>query len=61
MKANKEALITRNYIQFCYTCQKAHECTTEKQCMACWVEKGMMPAEFLEAEETKRLLREYAL
>jgi hypothetical protein len=57
---NREALMTRNYIQFCYTCPKAHECVTEKQCVDCWIEKGVAPAELREAGETERLLREYA-
>ncbi|WP_159888230.1 hypothetical protein [Paenibacillus puerhi] len=59
MEANG-TIVTQNYLRFCYTCQQAHECVTEKQCTDCWIEKGMAPADLLEADETKRLLREYA-
>lgn len=61
MKTTTQDTVTRNYLQFCYTCEDAHLCTTEDMCQACWAEKGLLDIE-PEAdgtEETRKLLFEY--
>lgn len=59
MKTANQENVTRNYLQFCYTCEDAHLCTTEETCQACWAEQGLnaMPEE--NAEETRELLQLY--
>ncbi|WP_159888229.1 hypothetical protein [Paenibacillus puerhi] len=63
---NPKTIMTKNYLHFCYTCPKAHECATEKQCIDCWIEKGLMPAELQEQhgqqeeQEMKEKLHAYA-
>jgi len=51
--------VTRNYIRYCYTCDKAHECDTEEQCVACWRQKEQLQTEEM-TEETRQALRQYA-
>ncbi|MGZ7441564.1 hypothetical protein [Paenibacillus sp. TH7-28] len=61
MKTTTQDTVTRNYLQFCYTCEDAHLCTTEDMCQACWAEKGLLETE-PEADgaaETRQLLFEY--
>jgi len=59
MKTMNQEQTTRNYMQFCYTCEDAHLCTTEEACQACWAEKGMLEEEHDGAEETRQLLHKY--
>jgi hypothetical protein len=33
---------SKNLLQFCYTCEDAHLCTTEEKCKACWTEQGIL-------------------
>ncbi|AWB44796.1 hypothetical protein DCC85_11580 [Paenibacillus sp. CAA11] len=58
MKTTNDVM-TRNLLQFCYTCEDAHLCTTEEACRACWEENGMMEQEADGTEETRQLLMEY--
>ncbi|WP_019638687.1 hypothetical protein [Paenibacillus fonticola] len=58
MKTNQDT-VTRNLLQFCYTCEDAHLCTTEEMCKACWAENGLYEAEEAGAEETRELLQLY--
>lgn len=62
MTGNAQEVMTKNYMQFCYTCDDAHLCTTEEACKACWAEKGLLNEEDQEAEgvtETRQLLMDY--
>ncbi|NWL90118.1 MULTISPECIES: hypothetical protein [unclassified Paenibacillus] len=59
MKTMNQEQTTRNYLQFCYTCEDAHLCTTEEACQDCWAKKGMLEAEHDGAEETRQLLQMY--
>lgn len=59
MEAKKD-LVTQNYLQFCYNCQDAHECTTEEICLECWSSKGIPVEEEETLSETKELLQQYA-
>lgn len=59
MKTTTQETVTRNYLQFCYTCEDAHLCTTEEMCKACWTEKGLDEMEADGAEETRQMLLEY--
>ncbi|WP_256758505.1 hypothetical protein [Cohnella sp. WQ 127256] len=53
--------ITNNYLQFCYTCQEAHQCENEKKCLACWEEKGIAAKEeYAQTTTTEDFLRLYA-
>ncbi|MFC4102271.1 hypothetical protein [Paenibacillus xanthanilyticus] len=57
----KETRTTRNLLQFCYTCHEAHECDTERKCIACWEALGIED-EAVEAEQTtEELLVLYAM
>ncbi|MHA0857974.1 hypothetical protein [Paenibacillus sp. CMAA1364] len=46
---------TKNYLQFCYTCEDAHLCTTEEKCKSCWAEQAM--TETTELNETQNYLQ----
>lgn len=59
MKTTTENTVTRNFLQFCYTCEDAHLCTTEKTCQACWAEAGLVEMEADGAKETQDLLQMY--
>lgn len=59
MKTTVENAITRNFLQFCYTCEDAHLCTTEETCQACWAEAGLAEMEADGAKETQDLLQMY--
>ncbi|MNP55954.1 hypothetical protein D3C76_1506420 [compost metagenome] len=48
--------ISKNLLQFCYTCEDAHLCTTEEKCRACWTEQGLL-ADQDELDETQRFLQ----
>ncbi|AOZ91020.1 hypothetical protein [Paenibacillus crassostreae] len=48
--------ITQNLLQFCYTCEDAHLCTTEEKCRACWTEQGLMTEESA-LDETQTFLQ----
>ncbi|MDO7904866.1 hypothetical protein Q5741_00395 [Paenibacillus sp. JX-17] len=56
MTKTNEQYVTNNLLQFCYTCEHAHECTTEEQCKACWAENGMLPEENEGLNETRKYL-----
>ncbi|MBH5317578.1 hypothetical protein I6N90_07155 [Paenibacillus sp. GSMTC-2017] len=54
-------VITKNMIQYCYTCPEAHKCDTEEKCITCWEEKGLLKKEDLEEQlTTAQLLTLYA-
>ncbi|MBB3113712.1 hypothetical protein FHS18_005825 [Paenibacillus phyllosphaerae] len=57
--------ITRNLLQYCYTCQEAHACDAMEKCQACWEAHGMLndPDERNERKPltTEELLFLYAL
>jgi hypothetical protein len=65
-----QTMVTRNLINFCYTCDDARHCTTEQQCIDCWAEHNLsmdvedvlndLIADGEGNEETIRLLRLYA-
>ncbi|GGH22147.1 hypothetical protein [Paenibacillus segetis] len=59
MKTTNQETVTRNLLQFCYTCEDAHLCTTEEICKACWAENGLYEEEAVSADETKQLLQFY--
>lgn len=60
MRTVNQEDVTRNLLQFCYTCEDAHLCTTEEACQECWTAKGMLNLEEEDgAEETRALLQEY--
>lgn len=59
MKTANQEVVTRNYLQFCYTCEDAHLCTTEEACQACWAEQGLCALPEENVEETKELLQLY--
>lgn len=59
MRNVNQEVMTRNLLQFCYTCEDAHTCTDEEMCIECWAEKGMLTTEENGAEETRALLQEY--
>ncbi|USB33553.1 hypothetical protein [Paenibacillus sp. YPG26] len=60
MRTVNQEVVTRNLLQFCYTCEDAHLCTTEEACEACWAAKGLLDLEEENgAEETRALLFEY--
>ncbi|WEK53123.1 MAG: hypothetical protein P0Y55_11005 [Candidatus Cohnella colombiensis] len=60
MRENMDVL-TNNYLKFCYTCDEAHQCQNERDCIACWQEKGLLLQAEVEQETTEAFLREYAL
>ncbi|AHD05791.1 hypothetical protein ABNB59_20965 [Paenibacillus larvae] len=53
--AVQEDLVSKYMLQFCYNCEKNHECTTEEHCRHCFAEQGLHEADH-EQNETKRLL-----
>jgi hypothetical protein len=65
-----QTMVTRNLINFCYTCDEARNCTTERQCIHCWAEHNLsmgvedvlndLVAVEEGNDETVRLLRLYA-
>ncbi|MFB9324856.1 hypothetical protein ACFFSY_02730 [Paenibacillus aurantiacus] len=57
----KATLTTRNLLQFCYTCQEAHECDTERRCIACWQANGTWVEPANAERTTEELLVFYAL
>ncbi|CAH1198951.1 hypothetical protein PAECIP111893_01184 [Paenibacillus plantiphilus] len=58
MTATTTNTVTRNLLQFCYTCENADQCTTEKACTECWIKNGIHePTDH--AAETQRLLQNY--
>ncbi|GIP24276.1 MULTISPECIES: hypothetical protein [Paenibacillus] len=59
MRTVNPEVMTRNLLQFCYTCEDAHMCDCEEKCIECWAEKGMLTAEDNGVEETRALLQEY--
>lgn len=62
MKTTTQETVTRNFLQFCYTCEDAHLCTTEEMCQACWAENGLNEEFEVEADgaaETRQLLFDY--
>lgn len=61
MNANKQDVVTRNLLQFCYHCEDAHLCTTEEDCKACWAANGLYEEETNTtcANETRDLLHSY--
>lgn len=59
MKTTNQETVTRNLLQFCYTCEDAHLCTTEEICKACWTENGLYEEKADGAEETQQLLQFY--
>lgn len=58
MTANNTNTVTRNLLQFCYTCENAYLCTTEQACKECWTNNGIYEAAD-DAAETRRLLQDY--
>lgn len=59
MKTNNQETVTRNFLQFCYTCEDAHLCTTEEACQACWAEQGLHEQHADVVDETRELLQFY--
>ncbi|GKU78855.1 hypothetical protein [Paenibacillus sp. L3-i20] len=54
-------VITKNMIQYCYTCPDAHKCDTEEKCKTCWEAKGLLKKEDLKEQlTTEQLLTLYA-
>ncbi|WP_202903289.1 hypothetical protein [Gorillibacterium massiliense] len=49
--------VTRNYLQFCYTCDDARHCDSEETCRSCWAEQGIALED--ERNETEILLHAY--
>lgn len=33
---------SKNLLQFCYTCDDAHLCTTEEKCRECWADQAIL-------------------
>lgn len=56
---NHETVVTRNLLQFCYTCEDAHLCTTEDACMECWTRQGLLDNKDSNENETQQLLQLY--
>lgn len=56
---NHETVVTRNLLQFCYTCEDAHLCTTEDACMECWTRQGLLDNQADNVNETQQLLQFY--
>ena len=44
--------VTKNLLQFCYTCDDAALCTSEEVCKHCWAEHGTLLDEEEKEEET---------
>ncbi|TYA13649.1 hypothetical protein FRY98_13510 [Paenibacillus faecis] len=59
MKTANQENVTRNFLQFCYTCEDAHLCTTEEACQACWAEQGLCERDAQATDETQELLQLY--
>ncbi|GIO83093.1 hypothetical protein J25TS5_00250 [Paenibacillus faecis] len=59
MKTANQETVTRNFLQFCYTCEDAHLCTTEEACQACWAEQGLCERDAQATDETQELLQLY--
>ncbi|MNZ67928.1 hypothetical protein D3C78_861860 [compost metagenome] len=59
MKTTNQETATRNFLQFCYTCEDAHLCTTEEACQACWAENNLLDHEMDGADDTRQLLLTY--
>lgn len=51
---NDEQKLTNYLLQFCYNCERGHECTTEEMTVACMKEKCKTPQ-----DETRDLLKWY--
>ena len=49
--------VTKNLLQFCYTCEDAMHCQTEEICRSCWAEQGIALEE--QPDETEKLLHAY--
>lgn len=59
MNMNKEEQLTKYMIQFCYTCDRAHECTNEEMTAQCMTMKGYEAKDTTAQDETHELLRWY--
>jgi hypothetical protein len=53
--------VTGNLLHLCYTCDHAHLCDTEAASISCWTDKEIQIEEELEFDETRELLRLYAM
>ncbi|MFS0723019.1 hypothetical protein [Paenibacillus sp. 1P07SE] len=51
--------VTRNLLQYCYTCDDAGNCLTEEACRQCWLEHGLLGNEIGAEEDTRTLLQAY--
>lgn len=57
---NTETYVTKNMMQFCYTCDDAGFCETEEACRTCWTDNGVMiAADDAGTQETLNLLQAY--
>lgn len=58
---NEQPAVTENLLRLCYTCDHAHLCETEAASIDCWTSKGFVGEEETGSDETRELLRLYAL
>jgi|GEM_PF-1913409 hypothetical protein len=58
MNRNKDEQLTKYLVQFCYTCDRAHECTNEMETAHCMTMK-LDEAAYIPEDETRELLRWY--
>jgi len=56
---HKDEQLTQYLLQFCYTCDRGHECTTAEMTIACMKEKHPEAACRTAHDETRELLRWY--
>lgn len=59
MRTTIQDNVTNQFMKFCYTCDDAHQCTTEEACKACWTANGMTHETNDGAQETRELLLNY--
>ncbi|MBD3922708.1 hypothetical protein H8B09_28620 [Paenibacillus sp. PR3] len=59
MNMNKDEQLTKYLVQFCYTCDRAHECTNEAATAHCMTMKQYEAGYTTTQDETLELLRWY--
>ena len=58
MKETTTDLVSKNLLQFCYTCDDAALCTSEEVCRHCWADSGI-PVEEEETSEIGVMINHY--
>lgn len=58
MKETTTDLVSKNLLQFCYTCDDAALCTSEEVCRHCWADNGI-PVDEEETNDISAMINHY--